>query len=60
MLREFATFLVEKYDAIVIDGGRDISNELVLAAAQVSAAVFLVVDQEFPVDPQRAALHHAS
>lgn len=48
MLREFATFLVEKYDAIVIDGGRAVSNEVVLAAAQVSAAVFLVVDQEFP------------
>ena len=47
-LREFATFLVEKYDAIVIDGGRNISNDLVLAAAQVSATVFLVIDQEFP------------
>ena len=47
-LREFATFLVEKYDAIVVDGGRNISNDLVLAAAQVSASVFLVVDQEFP------------
>ena len=47
-LREFATFLVEKYDAVVVDGGRNISNELVLAAAQVSSAVFLVVDQEFP------------
>jgi len=47
-LREFTTFLVEKYDAIVIDGGRAISNELVLAAAQVSASVFLVIDQEFP------------
>ncbi len=48
MFRDFATFLVEKYDAIVIDGGRTISNEVVLAAAQVSAAIFLVVDQEFP------------
>jgi pilus assembly protein CpaE len=48
MFREFATFLVEKYDAIVVDGGRAISNETVMAAAQVSAAVFLVVDQEFP------------
>ncbi|HXS93770.1 MAG TPA: AAA family ATPase [Candidatus Limnocylindrales bacterium] len=47
-LREFATFLVEKYDAIVVDGGRAISNELVLAAAQVSQTVFIVVDQEFP------------
>src|SRR4051794_28358163 len=46
--REFATFLVEKYDSVVIDGGRAVSNETVLAAAQVSAAVFLVIDQEFP------------
>jgi pilus assembly protein CpaE len=48
MFREFATFLVEKYDAIVIDGGRAVSDEVVLAAAQISAAVFLVIDQEFP------------
>jgi pilus assembly protein CpaE len=48
MFREFATFLVEKYDSIVIDGGRAISDEIVLAACQVSAAVFLVINQEFP------------
>ena len=48
VIREFATFLVDKYDAIVVDGGRNISNDLVLAAAQVSASVFLVIDQEFP------------
>jgi len=48
MFREFATFLVDKYEAIVIDGGRAISNEIVMAAAQVSASIFLVVDQEFP------------
>jgi len=48
MFRDFATFLVEKYDAVVIDGGRSVSDEVVLAAAQVSASVFLVVDQEFP------------
>ena len=47
-LREFLTFLVEKYEAIVIDGGRAVHNELVLAAAQVSASLFLVIDQEFP------------
>jgi pilus assembly protein CpaE len=46
--REFAAFLVEKYDAIAIDGGRAISDEVVMAAAQVSAAIFLVIDQEFP------------
>jgi pilus assembly protein CpaE len=48
MFREFATFLIEKYDAVVIDGGRAVSDETVLAAAQVSSSVFLVVDQEFP------------
>ncbi len=48
VFREFATFLVDKYDAIVIDGGRAVSDEVVMAAAQVSAAVFLVIDQEFP------------
>jgi pilus assembly protein CpaE len=48
MFREFATFLVDKYDAVVIDGGRAVSNEVVMAASQVSAAVFIVIDQEFP------------
>jgi pilus assembly protein CpaE len=46
--REFATFLVEKYEAVVIDGGRAVSDDVVMAAAQVSAAIFLVIDQEFP------------
>src|SRR5215472_14585586 len=27
--REFATFLVEKYDSVVVDGGRAVSNEVV-------------------------------
>src|SRR5262245_1614125 len=44
MFREFATFLIEKYEAVVVDGGRAVSDEVVLAAAQVSTAVFLVVD----------------
>lgn len=48
MFREFATFLVEKYDSVVIDGGRAISDEVVMAACQVSATIFLVVTQEFP------------
>jgi pilus assembly protein CpaE len=47
-IREFATFLVEKYEATVIDGGRAVANEAVLAGAQVSSSVFLVIDQEFP------------
>jgi pilus assembly protein CpaE len=48
MFREFATFLVDKYEAVVIDGGRAVADEVVMAAAQVSAAVILVIDQEFP------------
>jgi pilus assembly protein CpaE len=48
MLREFGTFLVEKYDCIVIDAGRNINDDLALAALQVSTSVFLVTTQEFP------------
>jgi pilus assembly protein CpaE len=48
MFREFATFLVEKYDSIVIDGGRNISDEVVMAACQVSAGIFLILQQDFP------------
>lgn len=47
-LREFSTFLVEKYNTIVIDAGRTVTDELALAALQVSSAVFLVTTQEFP------------
>ncbi|MBI4875818.1 MAG: AAA family ATPase [Acidobacteria bacterium] len=48
MFREIATFLVEKYESIVIDAGRTISDEVVLGALQVSSSIFLVVNQEFP------------
>ena len=46
MLREFANFLVEKYEAIVIDAGRAISDEVVLGALQASSSIFLVTTQE--------------
>jgi pilus assembly protein CpaE len=48
MLREFATFLVEKYDSMVIDAGRALSDEVVMGALQSSSTVFLVTTQEFP------------
>jgi len=48
MFRELATFLVEKYESIVIDAGRWIDNEITLAAMQSSSAVFLVIMQQFP------------
>ncbi|HYZ86548.1 MAG TPA: P-loop NTPase [Bryobacteraceae bacterium] len=46
--RDFATFLVEKYESIVIDAGRDMTSELVLGALQASSSIFLVLTQEFP------------
>jgi len=48
MFREFASFLVEKYESIVIDAGRAITDELVLAALHVSSTIFLVLNQDFP------------
>lgn len=48
LLREFSTFLVEKYDSIVIDAGRNIADDTVLGALQASSAIFLVIKQELP------------
>ena len=48
MFREFANFLVEKYDSVVIDGGRWLTDDLVLAALESSSTVFLVLTQQFP------------
>ncbi|MGI8742962.1 MAG: AAA family ATPase [Bryobacteraceae bacterium] len=48
MLREFATFLVEKYESIVIDAGKDLGDDLVMGALQSSTVIFLVATQEFP------------
>ena len=44
--KEFATFLVEKYDAVVVDGGVNINHDVVLASLQISASIFLVITQE--------------
>ncbi len=48
MLREFSTFLIEKYDSIVIDAGRMLSDEVVLGALHSSTTIFLVLTQDFP------------
>jgi pilus assembly protein CpaE len=48
VFRELSTFLVEKYEAIVVDAGRDINSELVQTALQVSTTVFLVTTQDYP------------
>jgi pilus assembly protein CpaE len=48
MFREFASFLVEKYEAVVIDAGRWVADGIVLAALQSSSSIFLVITQQFP------------
>jgi pilus assembly protein CpaE len=48
MFRDFGTFLVEKYESIVVDAGRLVSDEIVLGALQASSIIFLVITQEFP------------
>jgi pilus assembly protein CpaE len=47
MFRQLADFLVEKYESIVVDAGRWITDDLVLAALQSSSSVFLVTTQKF-------------
>lgn len=60
--RDFVGFLVEKYEAVVVDGGRWIADEVVLSALRNSSMVFLVLTQQFPAvrNAQRyiAALAH--
>jgi len=48
MFREFAGFLVEKYESVVIDAGRWITHDIALAALQSSSMIFLVMAQDFP------------
>src|SRR5450759_62431 len=48
MFREFGTFLVEKYESIVVHSARSVPDEIVLGALQASSIIFLVVTQEFP------------
>lgn len=48
MFREFANFLVEKYEAIVVDAGRNLIDEVALGALQASSTIFLVITQDFP------------
>ena len=45
MFRDFANFLVEHYQSIVVDAGRWLADEVVLAALQSSATIFLVTTQ---------------
>jgi pilus assembly protein CpaE len=48
MFREFSAFLVDKYESIVVDVGRNVHDEVVMGALQVSSMIFLVLTQEYP------------
>ncbi|MBZ2183316.1 MAG: AAA family ATPase [Bryobacter sp.] len=48
MFRDFSTFLVEKYESIVVDCGRALLDETVLAALQTAGTIFVVTTQDFP------------
>ena len=48
MFREFAAFLIEKYDSVVIDAGRNLNDEVVMGACRTSTMIFLTLNQEFP------------
>ncbi len=47
IFREFSTFLVEKYDSTVVDAGKNLTDEVVAGACQVSTSIFVVISQEF-------------
>ncbi len=45
-IKEIAAFLVEKYDAVIVDGSRGL-DEALLGCLELSESVFLVLTQEF-------------
>ncbi len=46
-LKEVGTFLIEKYDAVVVDGSRGL-DDILLNCLELSDSIFLVMTQEFP------------
>ncbi len=46
-VKEIATFLIEKYDAVVVDGSRGL-DEVLLGCLELSDTIFLVMTGEFP------------
>ena len=45
-VKEIATFCIEKYDAVIVDGSRGL-DETLLGCLELSESVFLVMTQEF-------------
>lgn len=46
-LREITALLIERYDAVVVDGGSGLDS-LLLTCLELSDSIFLVLTQEFP------------
>ena len=46
-LREIGTFLIERYDAVVVDGSRALDG-LLLSCLELSESIFVVLTEEFP------------
>lgn len=46
-LREIGTFLIERYDMVVVDGSRGLDG-LLLSCLELSDSIFLLLTQEFP------------
>ena len=56
-LREIGAFLIERFDAVVVDGSRALDN-LLLSCLELSESIFVVLTQEFPA--VRNAQHYLS
>ena len=46
-LREIGTFLIERYDVVVVDGSRALDS-LLLSCLELSDSIFVLLTQEFP------------
>ena len=48
MFRDFANFLVDKYQAIVVDAGRNLLDDVASSALHSANSLFVVMGQDFP------------
>ena len=46
-LREIGSFLIERYDAVIVDGSRALDG-LLLSCLELSESIFVVLTEEFP------------
>jgi pilus assembly protein CpaE len=56
-LRQIGTFLIERFDVVIIDGSRPL-DALLLGCLEISDSIFVVLTQEFPA--VRNAQHYLS